>query len=150
MSNSHSIYDMLKQESDPEVRLQGIRLAKEMEDLSFLMQPPASPAVWECCAEILAEKPDAVLAPYLEDLLKWLQDLNWPGAVTILGRLKRFSGETLKEPFMCCFHFAVNSDAEEDRMWLGYLSLLLANSQLKKELPQTVVEKLQNCQAEEE
>lgn len=143
MNDIYSIYDMLNRKNTPEVRSQGIRLAEKIDNLAFLIQPPACPSVWECCAEILARKPDVVLEPYLGDLLKWLQDLNWPGAVVILDRLKTFSGEKLKNPFVCSFNYAVNSNSEEDQMWISYLALLLDNVQLKNQLPNEIIEKLQ-------
>lgn len=58
------------------VQLEGIRLAREINDLSLLIQPPAEPSVWEHCAKILCEKTDVELEPYLDELLEWLQDLN--------------------------------------------------------------------------
>lgn len=37
---------------------------------------------------MIIEKKDKELAPYMSLLLKWLQDLNWPGALLVLERLK--------------------------------------------------------------
>ncbi|MBQ9119946.1 MAG: DivIVA domain-containing protein, partial [Lachnospiraceae bacterium] len=46
-------------------------------------------------ALILAEKSDEELSPHLIQLMEWLQDLNWPGAVCIQDRLKAFSKNRL-------------------------------------------------------
>lgn len=72
MNNIYDLYKLLNWKNPPEIQLEGIRLAKEINDLSLLIQPPADPSVWECCAQILYEKSDAVLEPYLNSLLEWL------------------------------------------------------------------------------
>ena len=38
---------------------------------------------WKNCAIVLSEKSDEELAPYLDDLLRWLQDINWEGGTVI-------------------------------------------------------------------
>ena len=143
MSDIQKIYEMLNWENADEIRAKGFRLAKKIEDLSLLILPPAAPSVWECCVQVLSEKPDIVLEPYLNSLLDWLQDLNWPGALIILDRLKIFSGEKLKKPFMDRFAYANNLNNEEGLMWLDYLSELLDNEELKAVLPKPIIEKLQ-------
>lgn len=142
-NNIQSIYKMLNFENSNETRSKGIRLAREIEDLSLLIFPPAAPSVWECCAQVLSEKTDTVLEPYLDSILKWLQDLNWPGALVILDRLKSFSGKKLKKPFINCFAFAQNTPGKEGLMWLDYLSELLDNKELKAELPESTIEVLE-------
>ena len=69
----------------------------------MLILPPVAPSAWECCAQVLCKKSDMVLEPYLSGPLEWLQDLNWPGALIILERLKIFSGEKLKKTFYRLF-----------------------------------------------
>ena len=142
MDDIQNIYKMLDFENTDETRAEGFRLAKKVEDLSLLILPPAAPSVWECCARILCEKSDMLLEPYLDRLLEWLQDLNWPGALLILNRLKAFSGEKLKKPFMDCFAYANKLNNEEGLMSLDYLSELLDNEELKAVLPKSIIEKL--------
>ena len=142
-NNIQSIYKMLNFENSNETRSKVIRLAREIEDLSLLIFPPAAPSVWECCAQVLSEKTDTVLEPYLDSILKWLQDLNWPGALVILDRLKSFSGKKLKKPFINCFTLAQNTPGKEGLMWLDYLSELLDNKELKAELPESTIEVLE-------
>lgn len=143
MDDIQEIYRMLNWEEPEEIRTKGIRLAKEIEDLSLLILPPAEPSVWECCARILSEKNDLALAPYLARLLDWLRDLNWPGASIILDRLKKFPGEQLKEPFIAQLAQAKSLDNDEGQMWLDYLSELLDNEDLKAVLPKPIIEDLQ-------
>ena len=143
MNDIQNIYKMLNWENNNEIQAEGFSLAKEIEDLSLLILPPAAPSVWECCAQVLSEKTDTVLEPYLDSILEWLQDLNWPGALIILDRLKVFSGKKLKKPFIDRFTYARNLNNEEGLMWLDYLSELLDNEELKAELPKPIIEMLQ-------
>lgn len=146
MNNINEIYKMLNCHSRFGDQLKGIELAKNLDDLSLLILPYAngeSKAVWENCARALYEISDDRLEKYLPALIDWLEDLNWPGAMIILDRLKIFSGEKLKEPFVQKFTYACNLDNEEGLMWLDYLSELLDNEELKSELPKPIIEKLE-------
>ena len=149
MDDIQNIYKMLSFENTDEARAEGFRLAEQIEDLSLLILPPAAPSVWRCCAQVLCEKSDMVLEPYLDSLLEWLQDLNWPGALIILDRLKVFSGEKLKKPFMVCVTYANKLNSKKGLMWLDYLSELLNNKELKAVLPKPIIEELKkhykNC-----
>ena len=143
MNDILTIYRMLNWENPPEIQSEGIRMAKEIKNLSLLIMPPAPPSVWERCAQVLSEKDDMVLEPYLNSLLEWLQDLNWPGALTILDRLQRFSGKKLSRPFVQQVTYASDLNNEEGMMWLDYLSELLDNAELKAELPESIIALLQ-------
>lgn len=145
MVNIDYIMELLDWNNSNEEQLYGIKLAQEVKCINAFLQPgiPYGKSVWDNCAKILCEKSDIVLAPYLGDLLEWLQDLNWPGALIILDRLKIFSGEKLKRPFIDLVTYATNLNNEEGLMWLDNLSELLDNEELKEELPKPIVEKLQ-------
>ena len=143
MPDINKIYKMLNWKNSFEVQSEGIKLAREINDLSLLVQPPADSSVWEHCANILCEKTDDELEPYLDGLLEWLQDLNWPGALIILDRLKVFNGKKLKKPYIERVTYASNLNSEEGQMWLDYLSELLDNEELKAELPKPILEKVQ-------
>lgn len=143
VNNINEIYEMLSWKNPLEIQEQGYRLAQNISDLSLLICPPAEPSVWEHCARILSEKSDDHLTPYLKALLEWLYDLNWPGALTILNRLKTFSGEKLRDPFIKCISYATHLNNAEGNQWIGYLSELLDNEELKLELPQEILEILQ-------
>lgn len=146
MYSINEIYRMLNWKSRFGDQLQGIKLARNLDDLSLIILPCAngeSKSVWENCARALYEISDEQLEKYLPSLLEWLQDLNWPGALIILDRLKIFLGEKLKKPFMDRFFYAENLNNEEGLMWLDVLSELLDNEELKAALPKQVIEKLQ-------
>lgn len=138
-----SLIDWNKSDNE---QVDGIKMAEGVENISVFLQPcnkKYNKNVWDNCAKILSKRTDDELSPYLVELLEWLQDLNWPGALVILDRLKVFSGEKLKKPFIDLFNYAVNLNNEEGLMWLDYLSELLDNEQLKAELPKEIIEKLQ-------
>lgn len=130
-SEKKQLYEMLHWQKPKEIQQQGVRIARGIKDLSVLIQPPASASVWEKCACILAEKTDDELVPYLSDLLEWLQDLNTPGALDILKRLKIMDGTKLAKPFIQSCEQAKSLELIQMNQWLDYLSDLLDNESLK-------------------
>ena len=145
MVNIDYIMELIDWNNSIEEQALGIRLARDVKCINAFLQPgtPYGGNVWDNCAKILSERTDVELEPYIIELLEWIQDFNWPGALTIVNRLKVFSGEKLKEPFMKLFHYAVSLHNEEGLMWLDNLSELLDNQELKKQLPNQVLETLQ-------
>ena len=84
-----SLIDWKKSEKD---QLKGIEMARDIRNINVFLQPcnkGYDKNVWDNCAKILSERNDEELLPYLIDLFRWLQDLNWPGAFCILNRLRR-------------------------------------------------------------
>lgn len=72
----------------------GMSLAKEIKSINVFLQPcneEYNKNVWENCAKVLTQRTDDELTPYLVDLMEWLQDMNWPGAVCVYDRLRRFT-----------------------------------------------------------
>lgn len=146
MNNINEIYKLLNWQSSVDEQVKGIRLARNLDDLSLLILPYAngeSKGLWENCAKALSEISDDRLEKYLPSLLEWLQDLNWPGSLIILDRLKVFNGKKLKKPYIERVTYASNLNSEEGQMWLDYLSELLDNEELKAELPKPILEKVQ-------
>ena len=142
MKDIESIYKLLNWENSREAQEEGYRLAKEINDLSLLIMPPAPPSVWESCAKILSEKTDTELEPYLDDIFKWLFDLNLPGALIILDRLKIFSGKILKKYFENRLINTPSQNKDVERIWLSFLDDLHDNEELIAELPSSILEKL--------
>ena len=139
------IYQMLHWQNPESIQRKGIELAKEMTDLTPLILPiyEGSQCIWDNCAKALSELSDDRLEKYLSLLLEWLQDLNWPGALTILERLIIFSGQKLKKSFIRQIKYAISLNSEEGLRWLDYLSELLDNQELKQLLPNEILEILQ-------
>lgn len=146
MNNINEIYKLLNWHSSFGNQLQGIKLARELNNLAPLILPCVdgeSKSLWENCSRALYEISDDRLKKNLPNLLKWLQDFNWPGSLIILDRLKVFSGELLKEPFIDFFNYVSNLNNDEGLLWLDNLSQLLDNKELEAILPKEVLEILQ-------
>lgn len=83
---------------------------------------PYGKNVWDNCAKILSEKTNEELAPYLIELMEWLRDMNWPGALCIFDRLKKMEGELLFERlYKSCLKYA---KALKDDIWQTNLKML--------------------------
>lgn len=128
------IYKMLRCYSSYGDQLKGIKLARELDDLSLIILPSVdgeSKYLWDNCARALYEISDERLEPYLSSLLEWLQDLRWPGALIILDRLRGFPPEIIKAPLQFSVQEAIDN---KDGAWLDYLSELLDVPGLSKHL----------------
>ncbi len=71
---------------------EGIDAAKQIQNLFPFMQPIVVPpekskSVWEPCAKVVAMRSDEELRPFIFNLLEWIEDPNWPGALIIYERL---------------------------------------------------------------
>lgn len=136
------IMDMLDWNKSEEIQQKGIEIASGIKCLSaFVLPMNTSKSVWDNCAIILAAKSDVVLEPYLLWILEWLKDLNWPGALIILERLKVFS-----EVEMLAFHVNEKvriASATNNGCWLNGMSELLENQALAKVLPEACVAELE-------
>ena len=140
------IYKMLHWHSSFGDQLRGIKLAREIDDLSLLVLPCVdgeSKSLWDNCARALFELSDDRLEKQLPGLLEWILDLNWPGALIILDRLMIFSGEKLKQPFIDYYNRAVGLNNMDGLLMLDSISVLLDNGELKELLPKDILEVLQ-------
>lgn len=148
MYDIDEIMDMLDGNNSTEIQEKGIELAKNIKCINVFILPlhkDCNKNVWENCAKILATKSDEELKPYLSDLLEWLQDCNWPGALIILERLQNFT----KTEWLCsAFKESVGlAMAYDDDMWLTWLEEMLVNEELKKMLPIEMVNMLESIKS---
>ena len=99
MVNIYYIIELIDWNNSIEEQALGIRLARDVKCINAFLQPgsPYGKNVWDNCAKILSERTNEELAPYLIELMEWLQDMNWPGAFCILDRLKKMTGDSLFE-----------------------------------------------------
>lgn len=131
MHTTNEIIKMLSWSNSSEEQKKGIELAQQFRCLEVFFQPIAcdySKDVWANCAIVIAKHSDDELAPYILDMLIWLQDMNWPGAEIIEKRLICYKktqdlAETLNNLIENCL-------ALEDDVWLANLSRLMANTEL--------------------
>ncbi len=122
MDRVAEVMNMLDWNNSEEVQEKGRKLAGEMERIDVFLQPVCDAYdknVWDNCAKILSQKTDEELAPYLIELFEWLQDMNWPGACCILGRMVEYEkGEVFVTAFEKCMNQAIFS---EDDIWVENL-----------------------------
>lgn len=139
MSEIDRIMYMIDWNRSAEEQEEGVRLARNIVCLTTFFQPIGpdySKSVWDNCARILAERPDSELQPYSLEMLRWLEDLNWPGAETILERLIMFQDVSF---------LVVSLDKLvpvlkmlDNQSWLYFLSFLLKNNEIANQIkPET-------------
>lgn len=113
----------------------GITMAKEVKCINAFFRPVGigyGKSVWENCARIICERSDNELTPYISDMLLWLQDLNWPGAEMIQGRLMEF--QETQQLAMVIDDIVPKLDQLQEKSWLIFVSELLENKDLKKNI----------------
>lgn len=102
---------------DIKVHEQGIRAAAEVKNLMCFMQPMYEKPVyttWDDCAEIVSARSDEELRPYIIDMLRWIRDLNKPGALTILDRLAKYKDKKhLEECVMRMLNYNMKESMKE-------------------------------------
>ena len=111
------LFEMLDWNEPEEIQELGRRKAAGSGNIRCFLQPvfpKYSKNVWTNCALILAGKTDEELKPWLKDLLRWLQDMNWPGAKIIQERLEAFQDdEAFRQAFGACMLEAVDTNDED-------------------------------------
>ena len=133
MYNIDKIMDMLDCNNSMETQEKGIELAKNVKCINVFILPKHSKCnknVWENCAKILANRTDKELQPYLIDILLWIEDMNWPGAIIIDDRLKKF--RDMKMLSFAIKECVKRASATDNHIWLENLSELMDdNAKLK-------------------
>lgn len=125
--NDEELFNLLDWNSSREAQEEGIRIGLQRQNLEIFLQT-YDKGIWENSARILAQKSDEELKKYIPKLLEWLQDINWPGAIIILNRLKKIDGKLLIKDF----EMAIKKAREEEEVnWIYSLSHLLENVSLK-------------------
>ena len=147
MDKVKDILDMLDWNNSDEVQSRGIAMAQQLEDFSLLIRPVTkrhNKNVWDNCALIVCSKSDELLCPYAYRLLEWIQDLNWPGALAVLDRLKCVqSGAEFLRAIDSAIEYAEN---QNDVIWKYVLSMLLENAFLVQNLGAQTIAKLNEYQ----
>lgn len=122
------IMELLDWNNTQEKQLFGVELAQNVKCISAFLQPaiPYGKRVWDNCAKILANRTDDELYPYLHELFEWLQDLNWPGAICILNRIRNFKTDISKH---ISFKNSIKcAKALEDDVWERNLKMAMVKS----------------------
>ena len=125
------IMSLLDWNNDTAEQERGIMLARDVKCFSVFFQPrcyPYGKNVWDNCARIISERSDNELKSYLTDMMEWLQDMNWPGALCILDRLRKYAKTPSYDSVLnACFGKA---KAENDYVWWNNLQMLKGESWL--------------------
>lgn len=140
MNNIDMIMYLIDWDRSEDEQQQGLDMARDVKCIRAFFQPSGPgycKSVWENCARIVCERSDAELIPYLLDMLMWLQDLNWPGALQIMQRLLRFSDVEMLS--MTIEDMLPALRAIDEVPWLMSIAGLLDNSKLKQRLNSTTV-----------
>lgn len=145
MNQIEEIFELFDWNNSVEDQSAGIALANQLQDFSPLFQPITeryNKNVWGNCALVIASKTDEQLSSFAKQLFEWTADLNWPGAETILERIKKIScGET----FLSAAISAVRQAEEEgDVSWEWWLSELLESEFFSNRLPEEILALLEN------
>ena len=116
--------NQLSNEENENKAQKGIDAAKQLKNLFPFIQPITVPPeksklAWEPCAKIVAMRSDEELEPFMFMLLEWIQDLNWPGALTIYHRLTQIPYDTIKFAFE---HSRIKAEQTNDSCWLAVLN----------------------------
>lgn len=122
----------------------GIAMAQNIKCLKAFFQPFSSQyskSVWHNCALIICKHTDNELNPYLIDMLLWLQDSNWPGADTILHRLREFQDVKLLSVLINSMVPALV--AIDEHSWLESIATLLENRHLCQAIDQNTLKLLE-------
>ena len=117
-------YSRLSWGQPEEIQRAAIEEAGSIQNLWLFIQPMVFPnpkAVWENCAIILAKRTDSELAPYLNQIFEWLQDLSWPGAIIIHNRLLDMEEQMCSEQLS---RSQKQAQRENDDEWLFNLKYL--------------------------
>ena len=135
------IMKMLDENNVQELQNKGVELGKKIESINVFILPlnkEYNTNVWKNCAKILASKSDEILEPYLDYLLEWIEDINWPGALIIIERLKQFKEN---KKFYTVYEDTVKRAFGTNRgMWIANLSKLIEdNEKLRKKLPENLI-----------
>lgn len=135
MTNIDRIMYLLDWNRSPVEQREGISLAREVNCIKAFFQPIGpgySKSVWENCATIISERPDEELLPFVMDMILWIRDLNWPGAVQIQQRLIAFQNVHILVLTLNAIVPAL--DKLNETSWLMFISDLLSNQKLSQEI----------------
>lgn len=97
-------------------------------DVSILLQP-CDKSCWENAALVLKNINYPRIEPIIPGLIRWLQDMNWPGSSIILELLASIEGSTLIRYIEESLNEAKN---EEDYIWISGIKELVEKAGLKK------------------
>ena len=133
MTDIDRIMYLIDWKRSPSEQSEGIVLARNVVCIKAFFQPVGpgySKSVWENCAIIICERSDEELLPYITDMILWIEDLNWPGAVQIQQRLIAF--QNVGSLALILNSVVPALEKLKRTSWLQFISDLLSNQKLSQ------------------
>ena len=141
MTDIDRIMHLIDWNRNPEEQQEGISLAREIVNIKAFFQPATleySKSVWDNCAEIISARSDEELIPHLTDMILWLEDLNWPGALRIQQRLIEFKNVSVLAILLDSY--VPDLEKLEKTSWLQFIADLLGNQELSQTIKNSTKE----------
>lgn len=124
------------------VQKNAIQEAMNCKDISFLFQPINFSSAWENCAVAICSIDDDRLEKHLKEMFEWLQDINWPGALTIVKRLYHFNKKTVSSYYKEAVEKSLTSEYDG---WTDYLSVFIKKKLFSSALNESQIKLLEHC-----
>lgn len=90
-------------------------------DLYQLVQPQGRKEIWEKCAKLLINIGYPRNKLIVADLFKWLQDMNWPGSLSIRNFLITLPNDDFNFFYN---HALLSAQEDSDEEWICNLMIL--------------------------
>lgn len=97
------IIEMLNCNQSKEVQELGIKFAMQEKDKGFLLYYSEDVQYSENCAKIFTSMTYDESEIYMDELFNWIEDLNTPGAMTMIEYLINYPGKILYSAFKKSF-----------------------------------------------
>ncbi len=97
-------------------------LMKIPDESIHLLVQPLSKYHWENAADVIVSLGIDRCKPILNEILKWLQDLNWPGAMKVFSMLKNCKSRDIDSYLAEAINLA---RVEKDDEWLENINMLI-------------------------
>ncbi len=116
--------NQLSDEENEAKAQKGIDAAKQIKNLfpfiqPIIVPPEKSKSVWEPCAKVVSMRSDEELQPFMFQLLEWIADPNWPGALIIYERLTQMPYASIES----ALRFSrIRAEQAHDSSWLSMLN----------------------------
>ena len=98
-------------------------------DLAKLIRPLKREDCWHFCALTIHEIKNELLYRHTYEMLKWLQDITWPGAVIVMEKLATFPPNILEPNLIKAKHAA---ELTEDSFWMYSMYMILEKAIAKR------------------
>lgn len=111
-------------------QLDAIRILTDRDDYDLhLLIQPLNKTCWENAAKVLKNKGVEKTKVILDDLFIVLQDMNWPGSVTVRELLQEYP----KNLFLPAYQKALsNAIANNDEQWFANMSIFVGSGKVQE------------------